>query len=83
MFTVRFRAPMAEVGPLMGRMRVWLDQCEVVPASFHCHNAPEGVEIEISFYKEDDADACKKQFRRLVDGNRPNGRGSGRSIRAA
>jgi hypothetical protein len=62
MFSVRVRLPLAELGPLMGDMRVWLDKRAVVPAAFHCHDAPGGMEIEISFDKESDARDCGEQF---------------------
>jgi hypothetical protein len=70
MFTVRFRLPLAEVGPLMGDLRVWLDRRAVVPAGFHCNDVPGGVQIEISFRQEGDARQCEEQFEEasLVDG---------------
>jgi hypothetical protein len=65
MFTVTFRVPVADVGPLMGEMRVWLDRRSLVPASFHCRDRSNGVEIEISFDKQADATACAIEFEGL------------------
>ena len=62
MFTVRLCVPMSAAGPLMGNMRVWLDKQRAVPAAFHCREASAGVEIEISFDKADDAEACAAHF---------------------
>jgi hypothetical protein len=66
MFTVRFCVPMLAVGPLMGEMRVWLDRRHMVPAAFHCRQAAVGVQIDISFDKEDDAEACGEKFQGLI-----------------
>jgi hypothetical protein len=66
MFSVRLCVLMSAAGPLMGDMRVWLDKQRTVPAAFHCRDASAGVEIEISFDKEEDAEACAEHFHGLV-----------------
>jgi hypothetical protein len=66
MFTVKFRAAFATAGTLMADMRVWLDKRRAVPLAFHCHPAPSGVEIEISFKSADDASACEREFEQLA-----------------
>jgi hypothetical protein len=70
MFTVKFCRPMAATGQLMADIRVWLDKRGIVPEWFHCHPAQRGIEIEISFSKEDDARECEGKFEAvsLVDG---------------
>ncbi len=61
-FKVTSRAPVAEAGRLMGDMRMWLDKRRVVPVAFHCNDRNNGVEIEISFDKQDDATAFAEEF---------------------
>ena len=61
-FRVTSSAPVAEAGRLMADMRMWLDKRRVIPVAFHCHDRKNGVEIEISFDKQDDAAAFAQQF---------------------
>ncbi len=61
-YTVTSCAPVAEASRLMGDMRIWLDRRRVVPVAFHCHDRKNGVEIEISFDKHDDATAFAEEF---------------------
>ena len=62
MFMVKFSLPLAEVGPLMGAMRVWLDKRRIVPTAFHCRDTGGRVEVEVGFERRDDATACAAEF---------------------
>jgi hypothetical protein len=66
MSTVKFRATIETAGTLMADMRVWLDRRSAVPLAFHCHPAPGGVEIEVTFRSADVATACEREFDQLL-----------------
>jgi hypothetical protein len=53
-----------------------------VPEAFHCRPAPHGVEIEITFGREDDASECEEQFEcvSLVDGREAVGTGFSKHV---
>jgi hypothetical protein len=66
MFTVRLCVPLTAAGPLLGDMRAWLDRERALAAAVHFHEAPAGVEIEISFDEEHHAQACAEYFHGLL-----------------